>query len=63
MGIRCLFGHKYSVVHPDNVCLMSHSFAYMGVYAICERCRKRIDSPSVELPMLMPTEASWTRYP
>ncbi len=63
MKIACLFGHKYSVVHPDKVCIMSHCFAYMGVYAICERCRKKIELPHSGMPMVMPEEPKLKRYP
>lgn len=52
VGIRCLFGHRYSVVHPNVSMVMKFGYLYAGTYAICERCRKRIDSPKEGLPFM-----------
>lgn len=66
MNIRCLFGHTYSVVHPDKVFMQTEfGFCYHGVYAVCERCKKKIESPYCDLPMIMPRKdlLHWERHP
>lgn len=57
MNIRCLFGHTYSVVHPDKVFMQTEfGFFYYGCFAICERCGKRIDRPDESKPFMYPEQ-------